>query len=204
MIGRKIISYLDSATDVVSLNTCKDHLNAIRTDQDLLIEMYLTAAIERCSNYLGYSIRRAYVDYFFDDNKLSDNKTVLPLPTKVINIIEAYYQSANNTETALSGSDYYYAAQGQHVPTVTIINTPSTFADYGYQYRVRVEEGFYVDNDGSGMNDGDIIPTDIISAILLTLTHLYENRTDVNVVKMYSLEKGAEYLLNPYQITQVL
>jgi len=67
VLGKRIISYIDAPTEVIDLDVAKKHLEIIRTDQDALLNLYIGSAITACSNYLGFSIRRAIVDYYFNE-----------------------------------------------------------------------------------------------------------------------------------------
>lgn len=191
MLGKRRIQYLDEVTDVIPMQYAKDWLNIARDDEDLQIESFIGAAINRCSNYLGYELRRCYAYYYF--SKL----TYLEIPAKVLNLISIEYQSDKDIWTTLSANDYYLNST-QLIPCVTITNVPSGFYNYDPAYRIKVEEGWYVDNSGSSAEAEDIIPQAMREAIMLTAAHLYGNRSDVTIINTYTLTDGAAYYLFPY------
>lgn len=181
---------------MVSLDTCSDFLNIDRTDENLILSQMLGAAIERCSNYVGFSLRRANVQYFFENCKY------IKIPSNILAVSEVAYQSAKDVWTAMSTDDYYLN-KNEHIPCLTIINRPTLY-DYEPAYRVSLEEGFYCDEEGSGADFEDKLSFETTQAILLTVAHLYGNRNDVNIVETYSLTQGAEFYLNPIQKLHIL
>lgn len=207
MIGRTVIEYYDDPTDVITLAEVKAHLDVIRTDQDTLIETYLGAAIDWASNWIGFSIRRASVHYFFDQsdaqiyNTSPDNLRTrygLRIPANVLTLNAIYYRNESLTATALSASDYDFSQHGGHIPLIKIINTPSTFADTGWSYRVEVVEGFYNIGQGSTANDSDLLPSEIKLGILMKCRDLYDFRGDENLTNLSKLHTTAEMYLNSY------
>lgn len=200
---KRIISYSDDVLDVVDYTTATKHLNLIRTDQTALITTYLEAAIRRCSNYLGFEIRRAVCDYYFTKTV----EDVLTIPARILSITSVKYLDENYADQSMVlNTDYRYANIGQHIPEIVILETPATFADTDYAYRVRVVEGWYTSRTGteSTADFEDMMPADVVTAILLNLTHLYENRNDVNVINTYQLAVGSEHFLFPYSKLQIL
>jgi hypothetical protein len=205
-IGRRVIDYLDSVSDVIDSAIVNKHLNLIRTDQTSLIDLYTESALNKCSNYLGYEIRRATVDYYFEIPAvpiytIGHSGIELRIPANVIGVDSVNYRNESDVSTAMSASDYSYYSSGKHIPYVSIINT-QTISNYDWAYKVRVTEGFYVRdllNGSSSADETDILPVDILNAILLEITHVYENRNNVNIVQTYELCRGAESLLFPYK-----
>jgi hypothetical protein len=195
--GKRVISYLDDVLDVVPLQFARDYLNAARTDEDMQIESFIGAAIARCSNYCGFSLRRATTEYYY--SRCWD----MEIPANIISVTSVSYQSAKDTWTALSADDYYLNKK-PHIPCLTIINEPSDFYDYDPAFKVVVQEGFYVDTGGSTADQEDIIPYEAKQAILLTMSHLYGNRSDVGIMQTYSLTQGAEFYLHAIQKLRIL
>lgn len=205
MIGRKIISYIDTPTEVITLAEAKAHLDSIRTDQDSAIEMYLSAAIAWASNVVSFSIRRATVDYYFDSNIPFSTETKtrngLRIPANVISITSVAYHVDDHTYTTMSTDDYYFENQIP-IPTLTIVNVPD-IADHGASYRVRVVEGYY-SQSGSPTHEHDNLPDDVKVAILLKLRDLYDFRGNETIGQTSELTRTAEHYLFPYSKLQIL
>jgi hypothetical protein len=168
-------------------------------------------AIDWCSTQVGYSIRRAYVDYYFGANVEPDliishelySGTFLRIPANVLSVEAVYYRNTSDTETTLSASDYEFVNIGEHIPKVRIINSPD-MSDTGYGFRVRVIEGWYTSENGSTGNALDVLPYQIKSAIKMAFVSLYEHRNDVGIVQTYKLQEGATARLMPYVKFQIL
>ncbi len=197
MIAKRIISYIDEVTDVMPLESVNGYLNIAREDENLVIESFIGAAILRCSNYLGFSLRRASVEYYYS------RESYLKIPSHILSLTSVSYQSAKDTWTALATDDYYLNKK-EHIPCLTIINVPSSFYDYDPAFKVVLEEGYYVDAGGSVADAEDLIPYSVKLAIQLTVAHLYGNRSDVSIMQTYSLTQGAEFYLAPYQKLRIL
>lgn len=204
MLGKRVISYIDSVTDVISLDTAKKHLESVRTDQDTILTLYLGSAISACSNYLGFSLRRAIVDYYYTDIEINYSRARggLSIPANVLSLTGVYYRTEALTETAIDAADYDFW-NVEHIPVIKLLETPDSYANQGWVYKARVIEGYYTQGHGSG-DVRDTMPDDIITAILLTLTHHYENRNNVGIVQTYPLAMGAEHFLYPHSKLQIL
>lgn len=211
MIGKRLISYIDESEDILSLQGAKDSHNIIRTDQDADILDKIDEAIDWCSTKLGFSLRRAYADYYYGQQitgftRLYNEEysgTFLKIPANVLSVEAVYYRNDSDTETTLSTSDYEFVNVGCHIPYVKIINAPSV-SDSGYAYRIRVIEGYYTSENGSTGDALDVLPYQIRTAIKLRFAALYTNRTDVNIVQTFKLTEGAESSLVPFMKLQVL
>lgn len=215
MIGRKVISYYDNPTDVITLAECKAHLDIIRTDQDSLIEHYLGAAISWAGTVLGFSVRRAQTEYYFDRDEItllhSTGNSVslrirfgLRIPANVLDVVSVWYRNENLTYTQMSASDYDYSAHGDHIPMVKVLNVPDNFADQGASYKVVVTEGYYNIGSGSTADEGDLLPYEVKIAILLKLRDLYDFRGNEVMAQTSQLHATAEHYLFPYSKLQIL
>lgn len=204
MLGKRVISYIDAVTDVIDIEVAKKHLEIVRQDQDVLLELYLGSAINACSNYLGFSIRRATVDYFYTDVEINYSRARggLSIPSNVLSLTGVYYRNEALTETEIDAADYDFW-NVEHIPVIKLLETPTSYANQGWVYKARVIEGYYTQGHGSG-DARDTIPDDVYTAILLTLTHHYENRNNVGIVQTYPLAMGAEHFLYPYSKLQIL
>ena len=65
-IARHYTAYANAATDYITLAETKQHLRVTSSADDSYIGGLIAMAVEACSNYLGYSIRKATARYGFD------------------------------------------------------------------------------------------------------------------------------------------
>ena len=65
-VARRYTAFANAATDYVSLAEAKQHLRVTSSADDSYISGLIAMAIESCSSYLGYSIRKATARYAFD------------------------------------------------------------------------------------------------------------------------------------------
>jgi hypothetical protein len=205
MIGRKVITYYDDPTDVISLSQAKAHLDVLRTDQDSLLETYIGAAIKWAANILGFEIRRAQVEYYFDEAETkvinptaSNYRYGLRIPANVLDLTALYYRNESLTYTAMTATDYDFISAGEHIPFVKILEVPVTFADHGASYKAVVTEGYYNIGSGSTANDGDLLPDDVKIAILLKIRDLYDFRGNEVLGNVSQLNATAEHYLFPH------
>lgn len=195
MQGRRIIAYEHTVADYITLQEAKDHLQVVGTAHDSVITALLDAAFMQASNHVGYSIRQARTEYFFNTGDK------LQIPARVLSIEGMEYRNSSGVITPLTpGVDYEdpEAIIGTHGYTIPMRQLPTSLATYSWAYRVEVMEGFYSAADTAA--PGDTLPGDILSAIKLLLTDLFEQRGQQSVVQLYNLPLGVPALLRPYQV----
>jgi hypothetical protein len=64
--SRRYTAFANVATDYLSLADAKQHLRVTASDDDSYISGLISMAVDACSNYLGYSIKKGTAKYGFD------------------------------------------------------------------------------------------------------------------------------------------
>ena len=214
--GKRIISYSHAATDYVSLAEAKQHLRVTSTADDTYISNLLSMAIDACGQYLGYSVRKASVQYGFDSlvgqpaimNPVNGTEqpvgNLLRIPSRVISLTSVQYVDDNNTAQAFT--DYIVSPQplGTYGRTIFITSAPSSTTDDVTKYLVTVTEGFELAT-ATGVDAGLLFPQAIKFAALLLVGQMYDNRqATANTSQNSAMEYGIEFLLQPYRAMQFI
>ncbi len=214
--GKRIISYSHAATDYVSLAEAKQHLRVTSTADDTYISNLLSMAIDACGQYLGYSVRKASVQYGFDSlvgqpaimNPVNGTEqpvgNLLRIPSRVISLTNVQYVDDNNTAQAFT--DYIVSPQplGTYGRTIFITSAPSSTTDDVTKYLVTVTEGFELAT-ATGVDAGLLFPQAIKFAALLLVGQMYDNRqATANTSQNSAMEYGIEFLLQPYRAIQFI
>jgi hypothetical protein len=214
--GKRIISYSHAATDYVSLAEAKQHLRVTSTADDTYISNLLSMAIDACGQYLGYSVRKASVQYGFDSlvgqpaimNPVNGTEqpvgNLLRIPSRVISLTSVQYVDDNNTAQAFN--DYIVSPQplGTYGRTIFITSAPSSTTDDVTKYLVTVTEGFELAT-ATQVDAGLLFPQAIKFAALLLVGQMYDNRqATANTSQNSAMEYGIEFLLQPYRAMQFI
>lgn len=214
--GKRIISYSHAATDYVSLAEAKQHLRVTSTADDTYISNLLSMAIDACGQYLGYSVRKASVQYGFDSlvgqpaimNPVNGTEqpvgNLLRIPSRVISLTSVQYVDDNNTAQAFN--DYIVSPQplGTYGRTIFITSAPSSTTDDVTKYLVTVTEGFELAT-ATGVDAGLLFPQAIKFAALLLVGQMYDNRQAIVTGTIQArMEYGIEFLLQPYRAIQFI
>lgn len=216
--SRRYTAFANAATDYVSLAEAKQHLRVTASDDDSYISGLISMAVDACSNYLGYSIRKGTAKYGFDSftgspalinpvNGLNiPSGNYLRVNSRVLSLVSVSYVNANQAVTAFSGSDWITAPDpmGNYSRNIFINTSPSSITDDTIKYIVEVTEGF--NPVGTSAVDPDtIFPMAIKHAALLLIGQYYDNRNAVVVGTIQTkISLGFEYLLDPYKIQIIL
>jgi hypothetical protein len=214
--GKRIISYSHAATDYVSLAEAKQHLRVTSTADDTYISNLLSMAIDACGQYLGYSVRKASVQYGFDSlvgqpaimNPVNGTEqpvgNLLRIPSRVISLTSVQYVDDNNTAQAFM--DYIVSPQplGTYGRTIFVTSAPSSTTDDVTKYLVTVTEGFELAT-ATQVDAGLLFPQAIKFAALLLVGQMYDNRqATANTSQNSAMEYGIEFLLQPYRAMQFI
>ena len=216
--SRRYTAFANAATDYVSLAEAKQHLRVTASDDDSYISGLISMAVDACSNYLGYSIRKGTAKYGFDSftgspalinpvNGLNiPSGNYLRVNSRVLSLVSVSYVNANQAVTAFSGSDWITAPDpmGNYSRNIFINTSPSSITDDTIKYIVEVTEGFNPVGT-SGVDPDTIFPMAIKHAALLLIGQYYDNRNAVVVGTIQAkISLGFEYLLDPYKIQIIL
>ena len=159
----------------MALAEVKNHLRVEHTDDDSVIIAIMLAAREYVETYLDQTLIVTQYKMTLDLFPLH-----IELPKSPLSTVSGYdsviltYKTNSQITTTLSSSDYRIDASA--VPAVLRTNYgeswPAHLADYN-----SIEVEFWAGNCSSGTN----VPRVIRHAMLMLITHLYENRSSVQV-----------------------
>lgn len=216
--SRRYTAFANVATDYVTLAEAKQHLRVTASDDDSYISGLISMALDACSNYLGYSVKKGTAKYGFDSftgspalinpvNGLNiPSGNYLRVNSRVLSVNSVSYVNASQAVTAFSGSDWITAPDpmGNYSRNIFINTAPSSLTDDTIKYIVEVTEGF--NPVGTTSVDPDtIFPMGIKHAALLLVGQYYDNRNAIVVGTIQAqLSLGFEYLLDPYKIQIIL
>lgn len=179
-----------SPTDVVSLATAKAHLRVEHTTDDTLIETYIGVAYDHVQAYTNTHLAETEVSHYFDH--LHEYTNIHVGPRVSINKDSGKgvsYVNADGVKTFIDSADYEF--DGTSYPArLRVTNLPTDVKDTVNAWRVDTKSGY---NDPSR-------PDALVSAMLLVIGHLYENRQDVTPFRVYETPLASRYLMNPHRL----
>lgn len=190
---RNVVSYTNTGIDYVTVAEIKQHLRLLDTDEDSFLEGLIEAAFDIASEYVGYSIRKASVEHWFETT--TSNK--LMLYGHILSVTSAQYVDENGVLTALA-YNAYGSTYGKYQFNVEFTDDPDTLIGYGNRYKVVCVEGFELSTES--VNEGFMFPSAIRSAIFMIVANLYENRIDDVFTSHSEIPMNSKYLLNPYKV----
>ena len=213
-ISRRYTAYTNAATDYLSLADAKTHLRVTSSADDTYISGLISMAIDACSNYLGYSIRKATAKYGFDGftgspalinpiNGLNiPSGNYLRLNTRCLSVTNVYYINDSQALTEFDASAWIASTDpmGSYSRNIFIEDAPTSVTDDTIKYIVQVTEGF--NPVGTTSVDPDtIFPATIKHAALLLVAQYYDNRQAIVTGTIQAeMSYGFHYLLDPYKI----
>ena len=216
--SRRYTAFANAATDYVTLAEAKQHLRVTASDDDSYIGGLISMALDACSNYLGYSVRKGTAKYGFDSftgspalinpvNGLNiPSGNYLRVNSRVLSLVSVSYVNSSQAVTAFAGSDWITAPDpmGNYSRNIFINTAPDSITDDTIKYIVEVTEGF--NPVGTSAVDPDtIFPMSIKHAALLLVGQYYDNRNAIVVGTIQAkISLGFEYLLDPYKIQIIL
>jgi len=182
-------------TDVVSLTTAKDHLRVDHDLDDTLITAYVGAAYDMVEKYTGAFLQTTDLEFHFDH--IHEFTNIHAGPNAIIDRIIDHgtqtkgvsYIDNNGDRQFLSSDDHQF--DGVSYPSrLRVLEIPTDVADQVNAFRVDVKTG-YTNTDR---------PDPLVSAMLLIIGHLYENRQDVGGFRTYETPMSSIFLMNPYRL----
>lgn len=161
---------------------------------DALIESLITAARQHVERYTYLTVAERQVEArvaAFDDDGID-----IPA-SPVQSIVSVKYVDSSGVEQTVSSGDYELG--GSLDGPVLLLkhgsNWPTDVYDRADAVRITVEAGFT-----TGSPNDNPLPGPVRAAMLLVLTHLYENRAAVQSRQTFHVPLGVESLLWPYRV----
>ena len=216
--SRRYTTFANAATDYVSLAEAKQHLRVTANDDDTYIGGLISMALDACSNYLGYSIKKSTAKYGFDSltgspalinpvNGLNiPSGNYLRVNSRVLAVNSVSYVNDSQAVTAFAGADWITAPDpmGNYTRNIFINTAPDSITDDTIKYIIEVSEGFNIVGTLS-VDPDTIFPMSIKHAALLLVGQYYDNRNAIVVGTIQAkISLGFEYLLDPYKIQIIL
>jgi uncharacterized phiE125 gp8 family phage protein len=178
--------YLDTSISVtyssdlpVTVATAKQHLRVTHSSEDALIELYLRAAIRVVEENAHITLLASTVTQIFD---------AIPAPGQYVDL--------SLPLTSLTSMSYNTVEAPADFTTFTVgvidagYNRPRIYAPDGWpdgwQMKVIYTSGY----------TAETIPKPLIVAVLLTLSDMYENRTD----SVKQLPTAVDHLIQPFKV----
>ena len=202
VLRAKVIAH--PAGHVLSLETCRQHLEVIPIDgdsdneshpDDALILGMLDAAVAHAEQFTGLSISlrtwEAALDEFPADG------IELPRPP-FIELLS--FSAVNDSDGELDASTYLvddYGTPEQPVVLRAVTSWP-TVTKSPATVKIRYRAGYQSEEDPD--SDAPPLPRSLRAALLLMLGHLYENREDSVEKALASIPNGAEALMRPLRV----
>ena len=202
ILRAKVITH--ATGHLLSLETCRDHLEVVPIDgdsdnethpDDALILGMLDAAVAHAEQFTGLSILVRTWEAAMDE--LPADGFELPRPP-FLELLS--FSAVNDSDGEFDPAAYVvddYGTPEQPVvlrpatswPTVT--KAPNTV-------KVRYRSGYQSEEDPD--SDAPPLPRSLRAATLLVLGHLYENREDSVEKALASIPNGAEALMRPLRV----
>lgn len=214
LTSRRYTAYANPATDYLSLADAKTHLRVTSSADDTYISGLISMAIEACSNYLGFSIRKATARYGFDSftgqpalinpiNGLTiPSGNYLRLNTRCLDVTNLFYVSDSQGLVTYDANSWLVAPDpmGSYSRNIFVEDAPDSITDDVIKYIVQITEGF--NPVGTASVDPDTIcPMTVKHAALLIVAQYYDNRQAIITGTIQTeMSLGFHYLLDPYKI----
>lgn len=149
----------------VSLSEVKAQLRVDHTDDDFLIDSYISSAVDHLDGYSGVLGRCIVTQSWRQDFKDWDWRFRLPFPD--VSSATITYRDADNAEQTVSANDYEIVkdARGDLVVFKDAFSEPSTFDDVVAPISVTFTAGYGAPED---------VPRDIKIAIMLMVQMDYD------------------------------
>lgn len=177
----KIIS---EGPDLISVEEVKTYLRVDGIEEDQVVSNLIDAAIDFCENKTKRALKSRTYDYFIDSLK---QEVVLPKPPLSL-FTSITLKSKSGQETILESDKYYVDTNGEPCK-VFIYEIPSYDPVPSSSVVMRFNAGY----------TSVTLPKTIYQAILLLVSHWYENRNPVGSTDK-QLEFTIDALLNQHKI----
>lgn len=204
------------AAEPISIDQAKKHLRVDFAEDDLLIELIISAAREVCEQKTGRSIFNQTFCLSLDQFNYGDWRSTIPMERRnplrfsalwesmalrlprprLVSVTSITYLDVNGETETLDPGAYVADADSEPARIVPAINLTWPTTDYYIPGSVKVT---YVSGSYGDGKDSDTCPASIKQAMLLIIGHLYINREETAEANLKSIPLGVDALLNPYR-----
>lgn len=184
----------------VTLTEVKSHLRITHSDEDTLLDAFISSARVYTEKYLSRSLISQTWDFNYNLFPANDDAIEVPLPPLKSVTSVKYYDS---DEVQQTWDDTKYTVDTDAEPALIYANMDESYPStriFRKSVTVRAVTG-YADSGASPVDLADNIPSTIKTAIQMLVAHLYENR-EVAMVGLTANETPMSYqtLLAPYRL----
>lgn len=184
----------------ISLATAKAQLQVDHALDDTLIGELIEDARDWFEGFTHRQLMQATLELTLDDFPLSSGGEILIPRAPLVSVSSVKYTDTDGSEATWDASLY----------TIDTVSTPGRiFPAWGQTWpitqtvrnavRIRFVAGYATGTGSPPSRDG--IPSKARRAMLLALTHWYENRTPVQMgVRPHEVPMSAEYLARPLRV----
>ncbi len=177
----------DPTTAPISTAEAKAHAVVEHSDDDALIDLYVSQAADYAENYTGRQLMAQVWTAYFDAWPACFELPFRPLQSVVIK----YTDDAGDEQTLAADQ---YQVDAQAYPALIRPAPGVSWPDLGDDYNlVRVEVT-------CGYADAAAVPDGIKAALYLLTGHLYENRESSSPVEIHDVPLGVDSFLTQYRI----
>lgn len=181
----------------ITLVQAKAHMRVEHTDDDAMIDAWITAARQWVEKYTGLTLCETTLEAVFW--QYPDVYIELPKPP-VIEIVSFKYTTSEGTDTTLA-TDQYTLDNGNSI-------APRVVPAYGVAWpgtrwqssslRVRYRAGYA---RAGSPTETNLIPQTLVSAVKLIVGHLNEHReAAIDGARVEELPLGVKWLCQPHRV----
>lgn len=181
----------------VTIDTVKGHLRIDVDDDNALLERYLKAARRSLENELHHAFFTQTWDYALDEPPCYSAAILLPrAPVQSVTSVTSY--DTSNTPTVFSSSSYFVDTVGQ--PGRVALNTGFTWPAPSNGLR---DTNAIIVRYVCGYTAPELVPEDLVAALLLWTAGLYQRREPVSAERLYAIPEYIECLVSDYRLVRV-
>lgn len=190
----KYVQQTEPASEPIVVADAKTYMRiTFSDDDDLITDTLIPAARRSVERYLNRTLIerdwKAYLDCF-------PKNEIIKLSKGPVTDVQSVKYYTGGTLTLISASDYIVSSSVNICEISPALNKSWPTPDDRYQ----AIEILYT----AGYGAADDVPEDIKLAILLTISHLYNNRSLVTYgANVLEVPKTGQFLLNPYRIQRL-
>lgn len=187
----------------VPLTTAKLHTRLDQSLEDVVLQIYLDAAVDECAKYTQRAIEQCDYRLTLDDWSCEPGGVIVLPMAPVVSVESVKYldEAGDLVEVDDDDWDYQRTPAGGYVFFSDGYSFPTLATGRPGRVQVEFTAGYDADDGSSGDADPELaMPKPIVQAILLTFAHFYANRESVTTGRAPAVvPRAAEWLLDFYR-----